>query len=472
MVIMLISVEHEMPAVSLRNKDAVPPEVFDDLWGKLATEGWVREGDHAVSRKLLNPSPEARKPEQMLTTDTGPTIEIAPSPAETVQEIEHQLTALRGLVVTKLRSKGVGLLGSGIHPFLGSSLEEYSRYRTPRMAYDYAIRERGWQHRSLLNIAAMQEVIDVPIDLAPRIVATMHRLAGVVLFLFRNDSKDIWTNIQLSVRPLSWRNQTANTPEKFKNDRLKVCLPCEETNTWQEYLRLLWERNPMFLLGTKNDGLVFVPEHPDFATFVSSPPKEGWVAKRLDSGQLTRISPTMEHVAQTDWTYMGFARLRLFWKAETPLKTLVEAYQIGGEHLNAFLREHLEKVLLENRSTASPPPGEETCSLAFILGLVENFEAMEQFVKQKPYSFWLELARAAEKQPLSFNIGGVEVADLIDKILALSRTGLVRRGHGEERYLEPLARRVRERESPAERFYALGTHRDQDVLFKHLLYVS
>ncbi len=468
---MLISVEHEMPAIPLVGGGGVEPAVFIDLWRELSREGWSPDGKFAVSRKSAYSRPQAEKPFQMASTDSGPTIELAPSPVETVHEIDEQLRDLRTLVGIKLQSRGVGLLGNGINPYLGTTLDEYYQYRTPRNAYDYAIHERGWRHWTILNIAAMQEIVDISTVNAPTILAIMHRLTGLILFLNRNDPELDGASSQqtLSVRPSAWREHVPSAG-LFGNDRLKVYLPPQEIRTWHDYLHLLWDSNPMFILGTKSSGLVFVPEHPTFGAFMSSPPIDGWKARRVDTNEELSIRPEMSHVAQTDWTYMGFARLRMFWKDGTRLNDVIEAYRGDGKTLESFLGAHLDKVLLENRSSASPPPGEEVCSLAFIVGLIENLDAVRCFADARPYSFWLSVAKAAEHLPLTSRVEGVDVTELLLQTLSLAQDGLLQRGFQEERYLEPLFRRVREHQSPSERMLKFFKEGGVDAVVEHSLY--
>ena len=468
---MLISIEHELPTSARNGDTGVSPAVFQDVWGELSREGWNRNGDFAVSRLPIHFHPGAKKPEQVITTDAGPSIELVPSPEETVQGIERQTTELRALAGAKFRVRGVDLLGSGVHLRLGSDMQEYLQYRTPRKAYDYAIEKRGWNHNTMLNITSLQEIIDVPVAKAPSAVGLLHQLAGAMLFLFRNDAeyREQDKHRLLTIRPRAWRDQVPNAGP-FKDDIQKVCLPSREVNSWREYLHLLWESSSMFILGTKSGELTYVPAHPTFATFMTSAPKKGWMARTIGGKLITRINPSMEHVKQTDWTYMGFARLRLFWEEGVKLNELVTAYREGGEYLEGFLAEGLSKVLVENRSNACPRPGEEMSSLAFVTGIIENLGNAIRFANTFPYSFWLKVARTAETLPIYSRLEGVQVLDLLAKLLKISQEGLVRRGYGEGQYLEPLFRRVRDGRSPSEEMLAIFDKGGIEAVSESLLY--
>lgn len=445
---MLISVEHEMPVVSSKGRSGIVPEVFTNLWDELSTQGWERENDFTVCREVATASLHAEKPKQTITTDTGPTIEMSPTPCERIQDIDEQLRDMRTAIAPNLESHGLRLLGSGVHPYVDTSAEDYYRFRTQRTAYDYAILKRGWEHRTILNIAAMQEVIDIPVALAPRIVSVMHRLAGIMTFLFRNDPEIQGNHESIySIRPRAWRHQIPLTA-RFPSDARKVFVPTSETDTWDRYLSLLWKENPMFLIGTKDSGLVYLPEHPTFADFLQR--NHAWSARQLEGGTTVSVVPDMSHVAQTDWTYMGFARLRLFWHDGVSIQELQSALNAGGATLDAFLAKALRKVLLENRSTATPLPGREVSSLAFITGLLENFEETERFVRGRGYNYWLMLGNLAETTPLASNHPAGAVFMGLDRLLGLSITGLKRRAFNEEVYLEPLLRAVKDQTSQSE----------------------
>lgn len=464
---MLISLEQEMPAIHLRDGSPVPPDVFIDLWKELAQQGWTADGGFAISRAI--PSP-AVKPMQMISTDTGPTIEIAPCPGESIDDVERQTTALRSFIGRELRKRGIGLLGSGISPRLGNTESEYYRFRTPRSAYDYAIRVRGWQHRTLVNIAAIQEVIDVPVSLAPLALSVMHKLAGVFIFLFRNDPELKREGARLlTVRPKAWRDQVSQTG-RFGDDARKVAVPAHEVRSWEDYLRLLWDSNPMFLVGTKTSGLVYVPEHPTFMTFLSHPPKGGWETEQLDGTRGESVMPNFTHVIQSDWTYMGHARLRLFWKEGTDVREFVNAYQAGSETLDSFMAQNLAKVLIENRSSASPAPGTEMASVALATGIIENLAEVATYLARKPYSFWIKVAESAEHAPFKSHVGDVSIPELAHEIVSLAKRGLTKRDRDEEQYLEPLVERISSGVSPSECMLREFERGGEDAVVEKLLY--
>ena len=132
---MLVSVEHELPAYLIGTRQGVPPDVFQELWKRLAEKGWQNKG-LLVTRTPSDAATDCITPDEVLTTDTGPTLEIVPTPAHSITILAPRLHELRKIAVTELTALGAGLLGSGIHPCVSSSEDDYDRLRTPRKAYD------------------------------------------------------------------------------------------------------------------------------------------------------------------------------------------------------------------------------------------------------------------------------------------------------------------------------------------------
>lgn len=467
-----LSVEHELPVTYFDGLPALP-RFFPLLWNMFQNEGWARTtfavarsiSDDVVGGKNRQYLPEP----QIITTDTGPTIEIAPTPALTIQCVDAQVQEIRRSLMEKMQSEGLTLLASGVHPRMTWGERDYYKHRTPRKAYDYAIQERGWRHRSIVHIAASQEIVDIQFDDALRVLRLMHRLSGLFLFLFRNDP-DYYgiAKGRLSIRPHAWK---IHVPKNgmFSVDRCKVWLPEQEICSWDDYLAYLWEKPPMFILGTKSKGLIYVPEHPSFWDFLVNQPQDGWIAKAIDTGEEILIRPDASHVAQTDWTYMGFARLRWKWQEAAPdIKLLIKA-KTNGE-IESFLKANLEKLMIENRSNAVGPQNEEFASLAFISGLIENLDKAWDFAMEKPYSHWLMVAESAEWQPMKSKVNGSKILTMLSQLLSLAEEGLKLRGHGEEKYLAPLFGRVERGMSVSEEMLALFKKEGMPALIEKLRY--
>lgn len=445
----LVGTELECPVVSREDFTAPRPGVFDTVWDALAQRTWRRETFGVVRERRMAPGTPCLATAQAITTDTGPTLEIATSPCPTLAGVADQVGSLAAEAGAALERLGYTPLGVGLHPGVRPVPDDYLAFRTPRPSYDYVVQQRGWHHWSIVNVAAVQEVVDVPLDEAPRAVRVLHRLAGPMNFLLRNDP-DLFGDYggRLSVRSRAWRDHVPETA-RFAGDRGKVGLPARELVGWREYLSLLWEAAPMFLVGTKSGGAAWVPEHPSFLRFLEEAPDSGWPARTL-SGESVRIVPELAHVEKTDWTYMGFARIRWKWRRdEDAVPRLVEAWRRGS--IEDFLHAHVEKVVVENRCNSAQPPGETLVSVALVAGLLANLEEAESLALGEPYDFWLEALEASTTEPLHARVRGRSMAELARRMLDVARGGLERRGEASAgEALAPLERRLAEVRSPAE----------------------
>jgi gamma-glutamylcysteine synthetase len=443
----LVSTELEAPVVSLRDGRPAPPSVFEKVWESLAEGSW-RPREFGVTREGPGAA-ECINPAQSIVTDTGPTIELVTSPSGSVAGVQRQLQALQDEVRAVLEDLGYGMLGCGVHPALRAVPDEYYRFRTPRPAYDYATRERSWSHWTIVHIAATQEVVDVSFDAAPRAVRMLHRLAGLMNFVLRNDP-DLLEEYggKLSVRPQAWTDHVPRSGA-FAADAVKVGVPELEIRTWRDYLSLLWEKSPMFLVGTKDHGAAWVPQHPSFIRFLEEAPRDGWVARTL-GGEEIRIFPEPAHVEQTDWTYMGFARIRWKWRRRPAgVAELLGAWR--DDKIEAFLASQLEKVVVENRCNATQPPAHALVSVALVSGLLANLDDALELALQKPYAFWVSVLEASTTDPLGTSVEGQPITELAREMVDVARRGLKKRGEEDaDLALAELDRRLDEETSPSE----------------------
>lgn len=445
----LVSAELECPVVSLSDHAAPLPAVFDSAWDALARGDW-RRAEFGVTREgEAVPRAVCISTAQAITTDTGPTLEVVPCPSASLAGVAAQVGTLAAEARAVLGRLGYGMLGVGLHPAVRPVPADYSAFKTPRPSYDYVVRERGWHHWSIVNVASVQEIVDVTFDEAPRALRVLHRLAGLMNFILRNDP-DLFGDYggRISVRPRAWRDHVPSTA-RFPADTGKVGVPAREIATWRDYLALLWEQAPMFLIGAKTGGAAWVPQHPSFLDFLAEAPDRGWPARTL-TGEPLLVVPEYAHAEKTDWTYMGFARIRWKWgPSPEGLPLLLEAWRAG--RIEDYLQARLEKIVIENRSSSAQPPGETLVSVALVAGLLASLEEAEALVLAEPYDFWLAVLEASTTQPLDCRVSGRPIPELARRMLDVARCGLERRGEEQPKEaLEPLYRRLDEGRTPAE----------------------
>jgi hypothetical protein len=206
----------------------------------------------------------------------------------------------------------------------------------------------------------------------------------------------------------------------------------------------------MFLVGSKNTDSAYLPEHPTFMRFLQNVPKGGWPAKTL-SGEKIHVFPESVHIEQTDWTYMGFARIRWKWRKDPlSIEELLQSWRRG--EIETYLARNLEKVVVENRSNSTQQPGETLVSLALVSGLLANLEEALELALREPYTFWLSILDASMTEPFDTSFDGRSIPGYAQDMVDIARRGLKLRGEEDaDSVLSPLYQRIEERCSPSER---------------------
>ena len=105
---------------------------------------------------------------------------------------------------------------------------------------------------------------------------------------------------------------------------------------------------------------------------------------------------------------------------------------------------------VENRVCDQQPPEDVLCPSALTLGLVEAREEAWEELTSHDWDTLRELRVEACKEGLDARANGLHVREFAGRMLDVAEKGLERRGKDEERFLEPLKRRLRDGVSPAD----------------------
>lgn len=105
---------------------------------------------------------------------------------------------------------------------------------------------------------------------------------------------------------------------------------------------------------------------------------------------------------------------------------------------------------VENRTNDQQPPEDLLCVPALTLGLVSALGDALEVLGVYDWQRLREGRDAACQTGLAAQVDGFHLADLAGQMLDVARRGLRRRGLGEEQFLAPFERRLRERHCPAD----------------------
>lgn len=185
------------------------------------------------------------------------------------------------------------------------------------------------------------------------------------------------------------------------------------------------------------------------------------------------IQSTSIYCVMRDGKYINFPPIKImeyfkkqtilgeFFNGETYEEIRFEPEIEDIDYLRTFKFEDLTfRGTIEFRSVCCQPIKDSMTVAAFHLGLKNEVEALYDMLKNdkviyhKGYNA-AELRKLFVRNELPEFVDENALYQLTEKILELSRTGLMKRGYGEEKYLEPLYRRAADRTNPAKRMLSL-----------------
>lgn len=105
---------------------------------------------------------------------------------------------------------------------------------------------------------------------------------------------------------------------------------------------------------------------------------------------------------------------------------------------------------VEMRPAGLQPWNNMVCVAALSLGLLENLNESEMFLKDFRWDMLRELRIKAVEKGFNLTHDGKPIADFVEQVLLIAKKGLQSRERGEEKYLDPLFERVRNKKSPAD----------------------
>ena len=240
-------------------------------------------------------------------------------------------------------------------------------------------------------------------------VNTFNRLGG--LFSALTASSPIWAGSVdkdwLDIREIFWDKCWTNRIEQ-------VGIP-EDFKTVDDYLNKILSFRPQMV---KRDG--------EFIKITSAKTVGGFVKKASENfgetvnGERVSLDSKLDDV----FFHIGFA----WWQAR-----LVPGYGT-----------------LEVRSVGQQPPGDVLAPAALSLGLLENLSKAKKLANRLSYKEWVALRFDALRHGLKAESGGKSVVGLVGEMIEVSEEGLVTRGLGEEKYLESLKKRLKNKRTPAD----------------------
>lgn len=425
-----IGMEGEFPAVS-KSGEAVAYSVICRMYAYLEQHGFSLKRD-LTSGEAVSAERTTKTGTDIICTELGySTIEIAPAPAEDMFALNRSFTSLLRLLTGYFAEQDALLLGYGIQPLS----QPDKRLITPKNRYllykdwsanRFVSQEQGHDSDFLGITASSQTHVDVSRDEAVRAVNILNGLSGLFIILHANSP--IWQG-KIDSRTGAARELLWSQCFPSRSDQVGMARQFADLDDYVQQLCA-------FAMQTvERDGLTFaLPGTGTFFDFLVAESIEG----RSSNGDSRTIVPAFEDIVNQ-------AAYAWFNGRLSPKYGTVEA-----------------------RMCCQQPPGEQLCSQALVLGLMENLSAAERLLTRFSWQDWRQVRDDALRHGFAALTQNGPVLSLLAELLDSAEYGLQKRGLGEEMFLHPLQERLAAGRSPADRAVALFQQDGLAELLKRL----
>lgn len=432
-----IGIECEIPVVTLLG-EAVSLSVIQKMYKYLEKKGFQlkKESDVAhivaATKENIESTIHFDFPLDTITTDAGIGIlEIALAPQLTLHGVQSQLNKILMLLIEYFDTQDCLMLGYGIQPLTPPSrklLMPKQRYLFYEQLSGHQTipKDRGADAHLLTVTASNQCHIDINQKEAIPAVNILNALSGLQIALHANSP--IWQgaidpNFKAN-REIIWdlcypeRLNQIGIPPKFKSI--------------DGYIQYLLHFKPMLVKRGKL--LLQVLGRKTFKQFLLD--GQPSIGKTIE-GKTVGLHPRKEDIHTLN--SFCYFNARLVPKHGT----------------------------IESRMCCQQPPKETLTSAALTLGILENLEDAKQLVDKLPWRTWQLLRNATARNSFETQIGKKSILPLLKRLVHLAKRGLQKRGLGEEIFLAPLFKRLKQQQSPADFAITIFKRKGLQGLLKH-----
>ncbi len=407
-----IGAELKFPMVNA-DGSAVNLETYHTMLRHLTQVGWS-----PVKDKMTGKVVAARKPGPMNDTvaacETGfckPEFSLAHEPD--LFSLRDSVRRLREELEGFSRKNDVYFLGYGIQPVSRPS-QDLMMKQTRTSVWDKVfganrcIPERDGDDVCLFTVNSASHVhVSVSRAEAVDAVNALGGFTGAQIALTANSS--VWKN---RVDP-DYKCAAEKFWDWWMEDHARVGIPSRPFEDLEDYSRAIGSFRPVYV---KRDGMpIILKDYETFHEYYASDEAVGYDTE----GNRVRIKPQKADVDLHFTCYWHNARISRYYT-------------------------------VENRANDQQPPSDMLCIAAITLGLIAS--AREAAGAIRDYS-WEKLQKtrpAACSDGLTNNRIDPSLEELAGRMLELAETGLKSRGLGEEEFLEPLWRRLKDDRCPAD----------------------
>jgi len=434
-----IALEYEFLAIDTQSGEAARRDQVKAIWKKWSESEHVElYKDYGTKQPVgvIYTQNDGRR--VVINSDAGANIiEFGFLPLESVADCEENMKEIVSEFLQVANTEGVTLIDLAVQP---KTPCYYPDLKTEKTWYRGFYRTEFWAqfHHYFSNVAAHQVCIDVSQKDAMKVFDVINAVSGVLIGMCANSTIEAEDFLPVhEVREHRWNMFTTGYPEEYQRYR---GIPDAPIETFQKYVERNWSLPYIMTIRDGGKHVHVIPEVKHIGDYFT---RSEWQSFDVVTSEKNNILPSIVDVSDQLQYGWPMARPRFEFDESITLDAFKNAYEHGA--IDELLDGHLSKMYIETRCIASQPWESIMSAPALVLGIIENIDAVHEFISKKEWKFWRELRDKAIEKSLEVD----EIASLAQELLDMAKTGLVNRGLGEESYLSTLYERVEKRESPA-----------------------
>ena len=413
-----IGAELKFPLVNA-DGSAASYAVLTRFWDFLAERGWAPVRD-TVSGSVIGATRPGEQNDTVASCETGYCkLEFSMAHTADLNVLQGVVDNLRGDLRTFCNEHDVHIIGFGIHPVTPPCKDLLMKKKARTKVWDKVfganrvLPEADGDDMCLFTVNSASHVhVSVNEDEAVPAINVLNGFSGAQIALTANSN--IWRGrIDPDYKCVSEKFWDWWIPEPGRTG-----VPDHPFESLKDYVETVSGFQPVFVM--RNGQPIVLKDFDSFQEFFHAEPARG---VNLDGDEVT-LTPDHADIDLHSTTYWFNARLSRYFT-------------------------------VENRINDQQPPDELLCIAALTSGLIETLGESHEAIRAWN---WDTLRRGRDDAcrrgiaPSSNGHGDepVDLERLATEMLQLADEGLKRRGLGEEKFLEPLHRRLERRECPAD----------------------
>lgn len=434
-----VGLEFENPLVT-QEGGYISQDQIKEFWEKFIKDGDEKDMDYftgalvGAKKKLSNGEFEN------LNTDTSVShLEMSLAPRENLNDAEMVFYEIRDQVLDVAKAMNLRFLGYGALPakFEGN----YFDFKTKKSLYPVISLRR---HNGVMTMMAHQ----VGVSLRPEEIVdatnAMQALAGAVTCLVANSPiTDGKVTDWKETRLLNWRLAETSAMSKEERTVFPVMRDTPFTSL-SDLFKYIWQ-GKMVLPVMRDGQWVKLKKEVSFVEYLKG--KE-WQGEDL-FGKSVTLTPSVGDINLAVICMWHDAKPHIVFSKE---KTNVTDFVANLEknNLEEYMDGKISNCYLEYRIGATAPVGEELALPTLTLGLINNLNETRKLVEKYTWRQWKELREICYVGAMDSLLDGQSVVPVLTEMVEIANAGLIKRGFGEEKYLEVLKKRIQEKKCPAD----------------------